>query len=95
MNRVLEFVEMLMEPEKYNLNQHDIGIVSPYKLQCNMIRRRCQQIGYRNIAIGSTEQFQGQERKIIIISTVRSGSSKLGNFVKNPQVVLSHSLYVH
>ncbi|XP_037051434.1 putative helicase mov-10-B.1 [Bradysia coprophila] len=84
-NHVMDFVELLMQPEKHNLNQCDIGIVSPYRLQCNMIRKRCHQNGYRHITIGSTEQFQGQERKVMIMSTVRSGSGNLGDFVKNPQ----------
>ncbi|KAG4069838.1 hypothetical protein HA402_009545 [Bradysia odoriphaga] len=84
-NHVMDFIELLMQPEEHNLNQCDIGIVSPYRLQCNMIRKRCHQNGYRHITIGSTEQFQGQERKVIIMSTVRSGSSNLGDFVKNPQ----------
>ncbi|XP_037051435.1 putative helicase mov-10-B.1 [Bradysia coprophila] len=84
-NHVMEYVDKLMQSATHTLNECDIGIVSPYRLQCNIIRKRCQRNGYRHILIGSAEQFQGQERKVMIISTVRSGSGKLGDFVKNPQ----------
>lgn len=83
---VMEFIEKLIRIEKYQITQTDIGVVSPYKLQCNIIRKHCKKKGYEDIRIGSAEEFQGQERKVIIISTVRSGNRTLGDFVKNPQV---------
>lgn len=83
---VLEFIDELLKPEKYQLNQFDIGIVSPYKLQCTILRRLCANKGLENITIGSAETFQGQERKVMIMSTVRSGDWRLGDFLKNTQV---------
>ncbi|XP_037036186.1 putative helicase mov-10-B.2 isoform X2 [Bradysia coprophila] len=82
---VVEFVDELLKPDRLiQLSQSDIGVVSPYKLQCKIIRRYCETKGYKNITIGSAETFQGQERKVMIISSVRSGG-KLGEFLSNPQ----------
>lgn len=82
---VIEFVVELLTPDKYQLSESDIGVVSPYKLQCKIVRTYCESRGYKNITIGSAEAFQGQERKVMIISSVRSGG-KLGEFLANPQV---------
>lgn len=70
------------------VKQSDIGIVSPYKLQCKEISRACRQNNFRDITIGSAEIFQGQEKPVMIISTVRT-DGKLG-FVSDPRVGLKY-----
>ncbi|KAL8278914.1 hypothetical protein RQP46_008583 [Phenoliferia psychrophenolica] len=45
------------------------GIISPYNAQCKKLRK---EIRNPAVTVGSVEQFQGQERKVIIVSTVRS-----------------------
>lgn len=55
----------------------DIGIVSPYRSQCDRLRTMCKAAKYDNITVGTAEVFQGQERPIMVISTVRTGG-KLG-----------------
>ncbi|NXC76784.1 SDE3 helicase, partial [Anhinga anhinga] len=78
----------------------EVGIISPYRKQVEKIRkaitsldpvlRKLPDIGL--LKVGSVEEFQGQERRVILISTVRSCSEylqldetfKLG-FLKNPK----------
>lgn len=64
---------------------NDVGVVSPYKKQCELIRKELSNNGYESVTVGTAEVFQGQERRIIIISTVRTGN-QLG-FVSNEQVI--------
>lgn len=59
----------------------NIGIVTPYSGQSKIIRSRTSHLG--NITIKSPESFQGQEKDIIIVSTVRTGP--LG-FVRDKRV---------
>lgn len=61
------------------LSENDIGIITPYTLQKKEIAALGEQYFEDPISnmfyrpkIGSVEDFQGQERNVIIISTVRS-----------------------
>uniref|UniRef100_H2V0D6 RNA helicase n=1 Tax=Takifugu rubripes TaxID=31033 RepID=H2V0D6_TAKRU len=70
----------------------DIGIIAPYRKQCEKIRILLGKVGLFDIKVGSVEEFQGQEFLIIIISTVRSNESLENNdlqstlgFLSNPK----------
>lgn len=61
----------------------DIGIVSPYRKQVLKIRSALESRGIHDVTAGSTEEFQGQERLVMIISTVRSDKNLLQNDFKH------------
>lgn len=86
MNVVLEYIHELLT-HTYNgakLSEADIGVTSPYKLQCTVISRACRRNKYNNITVGTAETFQGQEKPVMIVSTVRT-AGQLG-FVNDPRV---------
>jgi helicase MOV-10 len=56
----------------------DIGIISPYAAQ----REKFQAIYTNGIEIGTVEYFQGREKLIVIVSSVRSNTPTIG-FLKN------------
>lgn len=84
---VMDQIKKLLEskPNKKGVKCSDIGVVTPYKLQCKIINKLCQKLGYSDITIGTAEVFQGQEKPIMILSTVRTGG-ELG-FVNRERVI--------
>lgn len=77
----------------YKVRPDQIGVITPYKRQVFRIYDRLKKIGLETVEVGTTESFQGREKRIILISTVRAQHAllrydqkyKLG-FVRNPQV---------
>ncbi|NXJ88725.1 SDE3 helicase, partial [Corythaixoides concolor] len=83
-----------------SVSPKEVGIISPYRKQVEKIRKAITSLDpvlralpdIRLLKVGSVEEFQGQERRVILISTVRSCSDylqldetfKLG-FLKNPK----------
>lgn len=68
-SKVVETVGKLIER---GLKGEDIGVIAPYRQQVIKVSNTLESLGYEGVKVGSVEQFQGQERKVIIISTVRS-----------------------
>ncbi|XP_062712336.1 uncharacterized protein LOC109403351 isoform X2 [Aedes albopictus] len=60
------------------VGQCDIGVISPYAAQVLHLRMLCKDRGWQEIEIGSAEQYQGREKAVIILSTVRSRCSNVG-----------------
>lgn len=93
----IKYVEALMSLNKtgVKVQEKHIGIVTPYKRQMYRIKQRLVHKNFTEIEVGTVELFQGREKRIIIINTVRAQGSlvledkkyNLG-FVKDPKVCL-------
>uniref|UniRef100_A0A8D8GNC2 Helicase MOV-10 n=1 Tax=Culex pipiens TaxID=7175 RepID=A0A8D8GNC2_CULPI len=75
------------------VTQLDIGIVSPYKKQCIKLKQMTARHGWNAVEVGSVEAFQGREKPVIILTTVRSGTRGVGflDNVKRLNVALTRA----
>ena len=76
---VKKYVDDLL---RKGFKQLDIGIISPYKAQLSKLRKILGEL--KDIETGTAEYYQGREKIVIIISTVKSRSSV--GFLKSEKV---------
>lgn len=72
----LQVVHYLKKLQELGVDTEDIGVIAPYRKQIDKIRRLIDTFDLDPVKIGSVEEFQGQERPVIILTTVRSGWSE-------------------
>ncbi|XP_017768712.1 PREDICTED: putative helicase mov-10-B.1 [Nicrophorus vespilloides] len=76
---VVKYVKCLLTTlkDQFDIKPSDIGIISPYIRQVHKIRMALENCEIKGVEVGTTETFQGSEKRIIIISTVRAQHSLL------------------
>lgn len=85
------YVDLLVKDTRKNkCKPEDIGIIAPYSRQVQKIRMLLGAHGYSKCKVGSVEEFQGSERPIIIVSTVRSTVEHIPFDVKHKLGFLSN-----
>ena len=90
---VLEQLSHVSQLVEEGVQLQHIGVIAPYRRQVQKIRERLGLKGWREeVMVGTVEEFQGQERRVVIVTTVRSSTEyivtdlqhKLG-FLANPK----------
>ncbi|CCD20512.1 RNA helicase (UPF2 interacting domain) Type III restriction enzyme res subunit AAA domain [Trypanosoma vivax] len=65
----------------------EVGIISPYRAQCEYMRERLLQWGtagkdiYEKVEISTVDAYQGREKEIIILSCVRNNEERTVGFI--------------
>jgi helicase MOV-10 len=74
---VANYVDLLINQTKAGLKPEEIGVITPYNRQAHKIGTALRFKGIHGVKVGSVETFQGQERRVIVISTVRAENDLL------------------
>lgn len=77
-NVVMNYIIKLTTSKSCTILPEEIGVIAPYKRQCVLIQNEISKLGnYEKLEVGSVEVFQGKEKRVIIISTVRAQANLL------------------
>uniref|UniRef100_A0A0A9WY08 RNA helicase n=3 Tax=Lygus hesperus TaxID=30085 RepID=A0A0A9WY08_LYGHE len=74
---MVQVVMYLVTLYSQGITSDQIGVITPYQLQSNKIRFMLERMGVEAPKVGSVEEFQGQERMVIIVSVVRSNPEEI------------------
>lgn len=74
--------------DKTDVEADDIGVLALYRRQVYLIRSLLREQGLKNVRVGTLDDYQGQEEKVVFISTVISDMNDMGplgrEFFQNP-----------
>ena len=79
---VVNYVDALVHQSRPPVAQEDIGVITPYARQAQKIRLALASRNLTDIKVGSVETFQGQERRCVIVSTVRTETELIQSDLK-------------
>ena len=71
-SKVLDFVRQLLASSAARLSTNDVGVIVPFRKQVVKLRRLLRSCDLGAVRVGTVDDYQGQEERVIIISTVVS-----------------------
>lgn len=69
---IVDLVVRLMSSKTVRVSTRDIGVITVYRKQVLVLRKLLKAEGYGQVRVGTVDNYQGQEAKIVLISTVLS-----------------------
>ncbi|KAG9001269.1 hypothetical protein FRB93_012196 [Tulasnella sp. JGI-2019a] len=73
---VKDLVERILTDDAHPAAPNEIGVIAPYRAQSSKLRRELRG-RFSGLKVGSVEEYQGQERDVIILTTVRTDRERV------------------
>jgi len=89
-DEVLQVKTYVEELHRRGAVPDNVGIITPYHGQVLKIRQALANSAMSRVKVASVEEYQGQERKVIIISTVRSSRNYVETDLRHTLGFVSH-----
>ncbi|KAG0368984.1 hypothetical protein BGZ54_000680, partial [Gamsiella multidivaricata] len=70
------------EDNPFQVKMSDVGVIAPFREQVKLLRQVLRSRGYAGVNVGTVEDYQGQEYRIMFISTTRSRAKYLDQDVR-------------
>lgn len=85
--KVVSMIESLFALSKeqgdpYKVEMSHVGVIAPFKEQVKVLRQMLRSRGFAQVNVGTVEDYQGQEYRIMFISTTRSRAKYLDQDVR-------------
>ncbi|KAF9118438.1 hypothetical protein BGW39_001171 [Mortierella sp. 14UC] len=85
--KVASIIESLLahskdESDAFLVKTSDIGVIAPFREQVKLLRQMLRSRGYAGVNVGTVEDYQGQEYRIMLVSTTRSRAKYLDQDVR-------------
>ncbi|CAM9527052.1 unnamed protein product [Sphacelaria rigidula] len=71
-SKVMEIIQVLLSSSKVSVNTGDVAVICAFRMQVLKLRKLLRDNGLGGINVGQVEDFQGGEKKVIIVSTTLS-----------------------
>lgn len=79
-DRVVSITDELLSSKDVSFTTNDIGVIAAFRAQVKLIRNQLRAHGLGAIRVGTIDDYQGQEEKVILISTVVSDPRTLNAY---------------
>lgn len=83
-------IQRLLSCSDYGVSTNDIGVIAPYRKQVQKIRLLLRKENLGAVRVGTVDDYQGQEERVIIISTTLSNTERLNSESENSMGFLSN-----
>ena len=88
---IVDIIESLLESPHIECGTVDIGVIAPFRKQVAVIRSALRAVGLGAVRVGTHDDYQGQETRVLLISTTLSDAPGSASAVASTSTLLGNA----